>query len=309
MMNGISQHSLARALLFSFLIIVSPSALSSYGDNHKIFIVKSGNNDYFNKTIATLKDLSKSTVEYRLLTVAEFESNAGLMRKTDLIIALGFSAVDAVNRSEPEARVVNAYLTYGQYQRFGPRRQDISILLNQPLERYLALIHLLPGINSIGIIDRQPRQIDQYQSEKLRAFGLELNQYQSSESSKLLPTLRLLLKQNDGLLMLPDQSIYQRASLKGVLLTSYRFRKPVISYSPAHVKSGALATIYSSPINIGRHIALVVDRMMSKPRVEMDEFEMARYYSVMTNSGVARALGIELPSLQKLNEQLKEILK
>ncbi|MFT5398521.1 MAG: putative ABC transport system substrate-binding protein [Gammaproteobacteria bacterium] len=308
-MNGITQHSLARALLFSLLIIMSPSASSAFNDNPKIFIVKSGNNDYFNETIATLKNLTKSAVQYEQLTAAESIHNTELMQEHDLVIALGLTAVEAVNRSRPKARVINAYLTYQQYQRYTPRQHDISLLLNQPLERYLALSHLLPGIKSIGIIDHQPRRIDQNQARKLRAFGLELNQYQSSESSKLLPTLRLLLKQNDGLLMLPDQSIYQRASLKGVLLTSYRFRKPVISYSPAHVKSGALATIYSSPKNIGQHIALVVDRLLSEAKVEIPTFEMARFYSVMTNSRVARALGIDLPSDRDLIEQLQEILK
>jgi len=132
-----------------------------------------------------------------------------------------------------------------------------------------------------------------------------LNQYQVDRDNKLLPLLRRLLQQNDALLMLPRQSIYNRDSLKGVLLTSYRNRKPAISYSPAHVKSGALASIYSSPMDIGRHIAALVNLRLGNAAAAQPSFEFARYYSIATNARVARALGINLPSDKDIRSGLE----
>ena len=97
-------------------------------------------------------------------------------------------------------------------------------------------------------------------------MNLSLNRYRVARDNKLLPVLRRLLQQNDALLMLPQSELYNRDTLKGVLLTSYRYRKPAISYSPGHVKAGALASIYSSPSDIGRHLAQAINRRLQQPR-------------------------------------------
>ena len=108
-------------------------------------------------------------------------------------------------------------------------------------------------------------------------------------------------------MMLPRQSVYNRDTLKGVLLTGYRNRKPVISYSPAHVKSGALASIYSSPIDIGRHLATLVNRQLKNPAQKTRGFEFARFYSIRTNPRIASALGIVLPAERELRSALDRL--
>jgi ABC-type uncharacterized transport system substrate-binding protein len=107
--------------------------------------------------------------------------------------------------------------------------------------------------------------------------------------------------------MLPRQSIYNQDSLKGVLLTSYLKRKPAISYSPAHVRSGALASIYSSPIDIGRHLALIVKQRLKHADSAAPAYEFARYYSITSNRRIAQALAIELPDESDLRAQLDRI--
>ena len=107
--------------------------------------------------------------------------------------------------------------------------------------------------------------------------------------------------------MLPRGSIYNRDSLKGVLLTSYRYRKPAISYSPAHVKAGALASIYSSPADIGRHLALLVEHRLEDPSWRWPAFEYARFYSIATNRRVARSLDLDLPGEDEIRRQLDRI--
>ena len=119
--------------------------------------------------------------------------------------------------------------------------------------------------------------------------------------------MRNLLRYNDALLMLPNRQVFNRESLKGVLLTGYRNRKPVISYSPAHVKSGALASIYSSPDDIGKHLALLVERKLRQPQQVLPAYEYARFYSINSNHRVARALSIDLPDEQQIRDMLEEL--
>ena len=150
----------------------------------------------------------------------------------------------------------------------------------------------------------QELELDIYQAGMIEKLDFELNQHRIDTDNKLLPVLRRLLQQNDVLLMLPRQAIFNRDSLKGVLLTSYRNRRPAVSYSPAHVKSGALASIYSSPQDIGRHLALLVEQKIDDPAWQMPPFQFARYYSISTNQRVARALGLDLPARGELRTSL-----
>ena len=104
--------------------------------------------------------------------------------------------------------------------------------------------------------------------------------------------------------MLPRQSVYNRETLKGVLLSCYRQRRPVVSYSPAHVKSGALASIYSSPEDIGRHLSILVERRLEHQKSGKDNYQYARFYSIAVNRQVARSLGMELPDHDELRKRI-----
>jgi ABC-type uncharacterized transport system substrate-binding protein len=176
------------------------------------------------------------------------------------------------------------------------------------MERYLAFCRLLLNAQSIGVISDQGIDTNTPSITPSDTNpGLTVNQYLVDPTNKLLPVLRELLQANDALLMLPRQSIYNQDSLKGVLLTSYRNRKPAISYSPAHVRSGALASIYSSPIDIGRHLALIVKQRLMHADSAVPAYEFARYYSITSNRRIAQALAIELPDESDLRAQLDRI--
>ena len=209
-----------------------------------------------------------------------------------------------MQRAQTGAVVFNAYLTHEQYDLLESRGQT-TVLLDQPLARYLAFSKFALGIDSVGLILPASEKPDPRQGGLLRELALETKHYSVDQANKLLPVLRRLLRQSDSLLMLPRQSIYNRESLKGVLLTSYRNRKPVISYSPAHVRAGALASIYSSPSDIGKHLALLVEEKLQHPQKPLPEYEYARFYSIASNRRVARALSIELPDAKLIRSKLE----
>ena len=221
-------------------------------------------------------------------------------------MALGLAAAQAIGRLVDEAPRFNAYLTHEQYLELQPNHQQ-SILLDQPLYRYLAFSKLLLDVDSVGMLYTDPVEPGEAATRVIDELDFSLLRYRIDTHNKLLPVLRRLLQQNDALLMLPQSEIYNRDTLKGVLLTSYRFRKPVISYSPAHVRAGALASIYSSPTDIGRHLALLITQRLQRPQAAFPAYEYARFYSITTNSRVARALDLALPDETELRNRLERI--
>ena len=79
------------------------------------------------------------------------------------------------------------------------------------------------------------------------AAGLVLESEDAGTENTLLPALNSLLARVNLLLAVPDSNIYHRNNIKPILITAFRYQRPVIGYSPAFVNAGALAAIHSTP--------------------------------------------------------------
>jgi hypothetical protein len=271
----------------------------------EVIIVKSSDNVYYDTSAATLIEHADESLSFRILLPGQLNPDIGASDEGRIFISFGAAATRAVRQHDANARLISAYLTLEQYQQLAIAEQ-LAILLDQPLQRYLDFCKLLLDLDSVGIILDGNLISDQAPTSPADGQDLSLNQYRIDGDNKLLPVLRLLLRENDALLMLPRQSIYNPDTLKAVLLTSYRNQKPAISYSPAHVRAGALASIYSSPVDIGRHLAQVVNRQIEQPATTSNGFEYARFYSIATNPSVAQALAIDLPDEPDLRSGLDQ---
>ena len=300
-----SMRCLKRFAL-GILLVSLPCIAASAQVTGQVIVVKSSDNSYFDETIATLVNHVDPASRIKLVMAREFGNDSIDLHPQNLLVALGQSAVEAINRLDTGASSINAYLTLEQYNSLDIDHQ-VTVLLDQPMHRYLAFSKLMLGVDSIGVIDDSEIELKARVAITLDEFELTLNQYRLDPENKLLPVLRELLQHNDSLLMLPRESIYNRDTVKGVLLASYRSRKPVVSYSPAHVRSGAVASIYSSPVDIGRHLAMLINQALQKKPDTGTPFQFARFYSITTNSRIATALGINLPAERDLRSTLDKL--
>lgn len=310
-MKGISTTRRKIGKLFSLLFFIVANAQTLNADHRQIVVVKSSDNSYFNQTLETLINHASEHSLFKIVNTHILDSASEVLGNSDVIITLGASSASYIPKQSPNQLVINAYITLEQAEQFKLQNQNqIAVLLNQPLERYLAFSHHLLNLNTLGVINRSRLVPNIQQEEILEKLNLKLDQYQLDDTNKnLLSTVRQLIKKNEALLMLPDQSIYNRDTLKGILLTTYRNRTPVISYSPGHVKSGALAAIYSSPADIGRQLANLINQHYRGKLNTNNRAVYPEYYSIASNQRVARSLGLELPSEEKLRQLIDEVAK
>ena len=302
----ISTFNCLKRLIICAVFVSTSTGLAAAPLIDEIIVVKSSDNAYFNKSIATLIGHADKSLSFKVLMPDQLNADLTAPGHGRLFVSFGAAAANAVRQLDADARLISAYLTFEQYQQLAIDDQ-LAILLDQPLQRYLAFCKLLLGLDSVGIILEGELGNDPPLARPASGYGLTLNQYRLDAANKLLPVLRQLLHENDALLMLPRQSVYNPDTLKAVLLTSYRNQKPAISYSPAHVRAGALASIYSSPVDIGRHLAQVVNRRLEHPSAATAGFEYARFYSIATNPSVAQALAINLLDEGKLRSSLDRV--
>ena len=296
-MQGVFLHRWIRCvyqnfLLFNFLIFSTP--LQAAVDS--VLIVKSNNNHFFDTTIQQVIDSTDGHVKFNITALDSLKNKPELIGKPELIIALGFNAAFHLQEIQPKSPVLLSYITEFEYQQLNLKDGDTAVLLEQPLQRYLKFIKILLPLKTVGIIKKHSNRLtDQELKSIQKKLDITLNQHSYSLPVKSIDAVRNLLGESDLLLSLPEPNIYNRQSLKGILLTSYRQKKPVISYSPAHVKSGALAAIYASPKNIGNQIAGLLNQLNSQPYFSLQKRYYADTYNITINDQVAQSLEINLP--------------
>ena len=242
------------------------------------------------------------------LTAAELASQRLLMPR--LFVALGSEACAVLARSEPRSPVLCTLLPRASFERVlrdSDRRvsgQFSALYLNQPLTRQLDLVRLaLPQVRSIGVLWGPESQQQEASLEvAAQARGLKLVGAVVRPDEPIFSGLKKILPESNLLLAVADPQIYNSSSIQNILMTSYRAQVPMLAFSPAYVRAGALLSVHSTPGQIGHQAGLMAravlqGRPLGAPQYPHD-------FSVSVNEHVARSLGLSLDA-QVLTERLK----
>lgn len=229
-----------------------------------------------------------------------------------IAIAVGARAAGILADLRVKPPVLNTLIPralYEQLPRGDTPGHNSAIYLEQPLSRYLELARLvLPGKTRLGFV--HGRESAYYWVELERQAGTKefsLVAERIERTSDLGPTLRRIFSRADFLLVLPDAELFNRTTIPKMLLSSYHSRRPVIAFSAALVKSGALAAVFTSPENLARHIAEVVLKLQSEGKFVLPPPQYPIYWSVSVNRQVANSLGLAIAPDQDLQAKLSRI--
>lgn len=178
-----------------------------------------------------------------------------------------------------------------------------AIFLDQPPWRQLELVRLaLPEARSLGMpVGAESRgQVSAFEKAG-RERGMRLV-VAPVETERLFPTLQSILAETDVLLAVPDPTVFNSRTAANILMAAYRRQVPLVGFSPAYVKAGALVSLYSTPQQIGARGGEVLrqalaTRVLPGPQWPAD-------FVVSVNQDVARSLGFVLNG-QHLEEQLR----
>ena len=186
-------------------------------------------------------------------------------------------------------------------------RRATAVFLDQPLPRQLDLIRIaLPKAQRIGTITGAEGGVE---PERLRALAesrqLTLKAEGVERETELYPALERALADADAFLAIPDARVINSATAQNVLLTSFRLRVPVVGYSAAYVRAGALLAVYSSPAQIGTEAGELA--RAAARGVALGAPKYPRYFSVAVNQQVARALGLAIDDEAALRERLQRL--
>jgi ABC-type uncharacterized transport system substrate-binding protein len=179
-----------------------------------------------------------------------------------------------------------------------------AVFLDQPPVRQLDLIRLaLPEARNLGMLvgaESRAHVIAFDKAAKERGIKLVTAQV---EAELLFATLQAMLPEVDALLAVPDPAIFNSNTAANILMAAYRNQVPLVGFSPAYVKAGALLAVYSTPVQIGTRGGELLRQGLAGRNLPPPQWPGD--FVVSVNQDVARSLGFVLNGPQ-LGEQLRQ---
>lgn len=302
-----------RFLLACFFLVIANSVFAAPAN---IAIVLSDESAPYQETANSVRaalDQAAARVAVTLYSLTLAEKKLDLSRdRPDLIVAVGARAAQEMAARNLSIPILSTLIPRQFFEKLAGHRdfrQFSAVYLDQPLARQIELIRLaLPEKTRIGVV-MGPESLDNLKAlqavVKEAKFGLALEKISASE--ELLPTLQRVLADSDVLLALPDPLVFNKGTVQSLLLTTYRYQDPVIGFSQAYVKAGALAAVYSTPEQIGRHAGEVLVRALAGRALILPSPEYPKYFSVSVNYQVARSLGLSVGDEALIYQKLKHM--
>ena len=257
---------------------------------------------YLEAAEAVASELGRLTTETRRqvlqLTAADLPAYRGAAPR--LYVALGAEACSLLGRTPAPAPVLCALLPRASFERVlreSGRRAGASLsalYLNQPLGRQLDLMRMaLPQARRVGVLWGADAQASEAMLEAAaQARGLKVVGVPVKPDEPVFNGLKKILDESDLLLALADPQIYNSSSIQNILLASFRAQVPMLAFSPAYVRAGALMAVYSTPAQIGQQAGSIARGVLQGQPLGVPQYPLQ--FEVSVNEHVARSLGLKL---------------
>jgi len=311
-------------LLLCMLLPLSLYSISTYaaafesaspvesGRSHHVYIVFSPENELHANIAQNISEdlkLRRSTITVSKVTPDEkiktVDSN------TDIIIGIGREGMESANAHYPEIKKLFISTDPNKYKLHKDRNSNDAILYMT--QSYCRQIRFIRQLNRqwkiISILNSKEKPIDSAKIQRC-ANEHDVKIYivsTTDKDSNITDKIKHALHHSDVLLAIPDSNIYNSKTVKNILLTSYRYRKPVIAFSKNFVNAGALAAIYSDT----EMIAMTASKLIEQYLYSATPIEPINYpdaFDISINRQVFRALDIPVPDVAtiKITLQKKE---
>lgn len=246
------------------------------------------------------------------INVITLTSLADSRPRNGLVILIGEDLLPwGASKNNPYKQILNFYISSTAYKNTLFATANTALFRDQPLTRQLKLAKvLLPNAHRAMVI----HDADLYSqsgmpvknSNSHNSLSFEIKHVNHAEDwAKLLSQW---MTENDVLIGVDDKEIYNRDTIRSILLTTYRHGKVLIGPTRSFVAAGSLASAYTSPEQYLTQLQNMVREWLLTQTLPAPQFP--DLYSIIVNRQVATSLGLQLPSddilLQRMQEKLEE---
>ena len=315
-----SKHSLIRFLLPVALCLshavyaesIAEETLLKHEKNiqkHHLVFIYSPDSTLQSNIAQTLSEtlINKDTNIVVTTAIAE-DKKSTANKKPDLIIAIGFTGIQSANKYYPETNKLFISTDPGKYRPdISSDRKNAVLYMSQPYCRQIQFIKLInQRWKTIGFLNSQVKPVEtRLLQQCANKYNIKTYEVNTTGVKNLTNEIKDALNHSDILLALPDKNIYNSKTVKNILLTSYRYRKPVIAFSRNFVNAGALASIYSTTEQISKSASSLIEQYISNDYRFEKIINHPQSFDISINRQVFKALNINVPDIGKLKQTIE----
>ncbi len=305
-----------RGLMQRFILIVSVLVCWSSVHAASIAVVYSERSaGYLDVAKAFTAEFERSGLaahELVQFTGSEWLISDTVILPSKLIVTLGADAFRQVLARDPRVPVLAALVPRSSYERIlresgrKPQFGATALYLDQPFGRRVDLLRLiLPDAKRVGVLwGPESVALQSSLNQAVQARGLTMESSFVATPTALFAGLKAVLDSADVLMAVADPQVYSSATIANILLATYRVGIPVMAFSPAYVKAGALVAIYATPVQIGTQAASMSRQILQGNPVPAPQYPAD--FEITVNDHVARSLGLNLDA-RSLVDKLQQL--
>lgn len=291
------------------MLLVGIHAPAAHSANNKIILYLDDNNAFHNIIKNSLVESLKN--DYEIVTTWSLDKST--TTKDDLIVSIGTQHAMRVLSKQERPPLLALLIPESRLEQLTGIKKENNValsvvLIDQPITRQLELInHLSKRTLTTGVLlGPDSGKIYKNRLRLLASKRTKLVTLDVTSGDNLSEFIDRVLSMSDILLTIPDPLIYNRNTIKSSLLATYRKRKPVIGFSRSYVNAGAMAAVYSTPQQIARQGAEMISGYFKQNNNKFNLLiNYPKYFSVATNTQVARSLGFRLPERKTLEQLIR----
>ena len=296
-----------RAVLL-FVALTTP--VSGFGQN--VALIYDETSHYQSNFVDILSSEGSSTaVHFKRLSSASLSIDALKKDPPDIIISLNNRSSNQLIASKLPTTTFHALTTLSRSRQIAPCLPNclsalpnhLFFVLDQPVARQLKLMTLInPRIKNIGLIVTE-HSTPYWLQQQNTTHALNINKH-TTDAKNIRYQIDSIAQSSDAILAVADTDIYNASTLSQILLTSYRYKTPVIGFSSGFIKAGALSGTISTLQQLAQHLADCLRQFNSSPAGNTLSLIYPKYFKVVSNRSVAKSLNLHFPSDQKLTSIL-----
>jgi putative tryptophan/tyrosine transport system substrate-binding protein len=244
-------------------------------------------------------------------TTAILDAEAAARGRLRAAVAIGTQACANLAQGAIEAPLLCVLIPRESFERIASsaapaRARTMSALpLDQPLSRQMALIRAAfpERTRVVALLGPDSGAQSAALTAAAERHGLRLATARIATPEEIHSGLQRLLPEGEVLLAVPDSVVFNATNVQNILRTSFRSRVPLVGFSAAYARAGAVLALYSTPAQLGEQAGQwLADTLDGRPT---QRSQSPQLYEVAINRHVARSLGLELDGEKAIADRMR----
>ena len=300
--------------LFLLFLISSFTPISNTFASEKFHIAIIGDSNNSNQLLLrskTQKTLNELGLHLNIDSInsTPFIKSKGCNNNYDLIIPVGNDITKQLIENGCQLPMISVLTPSFGYYKIDHQEVNLSsVFLDQPASRYLELARTLSAnIQNVSLIySDYSEKFHQQLMDAAESTGLVINAMKIDNNKHLYRILELVIENGDVLLAVPDPYVYNRKTIKAIFLASYQNGVPIIGFSEAYTKAGAIISIHSDIENIAKQLAENIYFFYQNDH-KLPKESYPKYFNVSTNNKVASSLGLIIENAESIQRSISKV--